>query len=117
MPTGGVEGHHSLTIFSNLQESWSKGSRAARELVTVFMFDDLFFLRNNSWSIGQNALPPNRRCLGTSLVVMFHSANCNLLKFPFIIFLHVTLTENNLDTPAICLQIKYYTVIGAYTFK
>ena len=31
------------------------------------IFCDLFF-SNNSWSIGQNALPPNKRCLRTSLL-------------------------------------------------
>ena len=40
-------------ILSNLQESWSKGSHAARELATVF---SVTFFSNNRWSIGQNAL-------------------------------------------------------------
>ena len=40
-------------IFSNLQESWLKGSHAAREVATVFSVT--LFLSNNSWTIGQNA--------------------------------------------------------------
>jgi len=36
VPIGGHVGHHAPPIFSNLQVSWSKGSYAARELVTVF---------------------------------------------------------------------------------
>ena len=110
--------YHSPLIFSNLEESWSKGSRAARKLVTLFMFGDLFFLRKNSWSIGQSAPPtPNRRCLGTSLVVMFQSACCNLLKFSFITFPHLALADNNLDTPVTYVQLKYFIVIGADTFN
>ena len=41
-------------IFSNLQESWSKVSQAARGLATVFSVT-CFIESNNSWSIGQNA--------------------------------------------------------------
>ena len=40
-------------VFSDLQESWSKGSYTARELATAFSVT--FFLSNNTWSIGQNA--------------------------------------------------------------
>ena len=50
---GGV-GDVTPPIFSNLQESWSKGSHAAGDLATVFSMT--FFLSNNSWSIGQNAI-------------------------------------------------------------
>ena len=57
------EGTSCPPISSNLQESWSKVSHAARELATVFSVT--FFLSNNSWSIGQNA---NSRCLDTSLL-------------------------------------------------
>ena len=54
-------------ILSNLQESWSKSSHAARELAIVF---SVTFFSNNSWSIHQNAPPPpSRGCLGTSLVL------------------------------------------------
>ena len=48
-----------LSIFSNLQESWSNVCQAARELATVFSV--VFFVSkqfsNNSWSIGQNVPP------------------------------------------------------------
>ena len=44
-----------------------KISHAARELATVFSV--AIFVSNNRWSIGQNAPPPNRRCLGTSLKI------------------------------------------------
>jgi len=50
-------------------------------------------------------------------VVTFQSASCNLLKFPFIIFLQVALTENNSDIPARYLELKYSIVIGADTFN
>ena len=63
-------------IFSNWQESRSKVSHAARELATVFSVTFRFCFSNNSWSIGQNAPPPNRWCLGTSL-----QANNNALNF------------------------------------
>ena len=38
---------------ANLQESWSKGSHAGRDLATVFPGTVIF--SNNSWLIGQNA--------------------------------------------------------------
>jgi len=52
-------------IYSNLQESWSKGSRAARELATVFSVTFIFVT-----IVGQlvKHLPPpafNRRCFDT----------------------------------------------------
>ena len=46
-------------IVSNLQESWSKVSHAARELATEFSVT-FFFFYTNSWSIGQNA-PPQQK--------------------------------------------------------
>jgi len=39
-----------------LQESWSKGSHAARELATVFSVS--LFYSSNSWPIGQNTPLP-----------------------------------------------------------
>ena len=41
----GHGGRRAPPIFSNLQESWSKGSHAARELATVF---SVTFFSNNS---------------------------------------------------------------------
>ena len=65
VPMGGVGGV--TPIVSNLQESWSKVSHAARELTTLF---SVTFLGNNSsWSIGQNAPPLKGRCLGTHTTV------------------------------------------------
>ena len=44
-------------IFSNLQESWPKGSHAGRELATVFPVTFLNIFSNNSWLVGQNVPP------------------------------------------------------------
>jgi len=49
-------------MFSNLQESLSKGSNTAREVATVFSVN--FILSSNSWSIGQNAPPPTKGVSG-----------------------------------------------------
>ena len=54
-------------IFSNLPESWSKVSHAGRELATALSVTLFLFFGSNSWSIGQNAPPPNGECLGTAL--------------------------------------------------
>ena len=70
VPTRGREGV-TLPIFSNLRESWSKGSHAARELATVFSVTS-FFLSNNSWSIGQSA-PPQK-------MVSRHIPGCGISK-------------------------------------
>ena len=75
VPMRGVGG--ATPIVSNLQESWSKVSHAARELTTLF---SVTFLGNNSsWSIGQNA-PLKRRCLGTALE-RIHTFYKNILFF------------------------------------
>jgi len=76
-----------------------------------------FFKEEIVGQLVKTPLPPNRRCLGTSLAATFQSASCNLLKFPFIIFLHVALTENNLDIPARYVELKYFIDIGADTFN
>ena len=64
----GVWGASRPPVFSDLQESWSKGSYTARELATAFSVT--FFLSNNTWSIGQNAPPTHNvsahHCLYTS---------------------------------------------------
>ena len=57
MPIGGVGGASRPPIFSNLQESGTKGSHAARELATVFCVTFCLSFNNNSWSTGQNAPP------------------------------------------------------------
>ena len=59
-------------IFSKMQESWSKSGYAAREMITVISVTFSFF-SNGRWSNGQNALPLNEKCLGTSLthIIMF----------------------------------------------
>jgi len=52
-------------IISNLQDSWSKVSHAARELATVFSVTFSSFLVA---IVGQFVeRPPNGKCLGTSL--------------------------------------------------
>jgi len=45
VPIGGRGVRRVPPMFSNLQESWSKGSHAARELATVFSVT--FFFSNN----------------------------------------------------------------------
>ena len=56
---GSVGGGASRPVFSNLQESWSKVSQAARGLATVVSVTIFWYqFSNNSWSIGQNAPPP-----------------------------------------------------------
>ena len=57
----GRGGHHAPTIFK-FTKKLVKGSHAGRELATIISVI-VFFLSNNSWSIGQNAPSPNRRCL------------------------------------------------------
>ena len=52
-------------MFSKMRESWSKSGYSAREIITVISVT--FFFSNSSWSNGQNAPPPNEKCLGTSL--------------------------------------------------
>ena len=49
----GHEGATLAPIFSNLPESWSKVSHAAREVATPFSV--AIFFSKNSWSISQNA--------------------------------------------------------------
>ena len=68
-------------IFSNVPETWSKVSHAARELVTACSMTCLFFSSNNSWSIGQKVPPPHGECLSTSLhIVMQTNDGLSLLK-------------------------------------
>ena len=63
----GRGGRHA-PICSNLQKSWSKGSHAGRELATIISVI-LFFFSNDSWSIGQNAPPPQQKVFGTLLLL------------------------------------------------
>jgi len=68
----GVVGASRPTIFSSLQDSWSKVSHDARELATVLSV--AFFLVTIVGQIVKMPPPPlQQKCLGTSLVL---TPNC-----------------------------------------
>jgi len=73
VPMGGV-GHPTPPIFSNLQESWSEFSQAARGPATVFSVT-FFIFSKNSWSVGQHT-PPQQK-------VSWHitESNSSFLRF------------------------------------
>ena len=65
--TGGGWGVMLLPILPKLQESWSKVSHAAREVITVF--SETFSLVTVVGQMTQTPPPPDGKCLSTSLVM------------------------------------------------
>ena len=67
---------HNPPIFSDLQESWSSVSHAAREFVTVTnsLAAWLIFLVAIVGHLVKNAPPPNGRCLGIFLTEICYFA-------------------------------------------
>ena len=66
-------------MVSKSQESWSKVSHAAREMVTVFSLN--FRLSNSSWSNSQSALPPPMENVSAPLWLDVQNSCHHIIKF------------------------------------